>query len=127
MYVLKLKRIKLGKSYYPHTTTNYENTHVELKVIDFGDKYSKPMNAMVNSSTGTNTTVQMGSYGIGVSRLVGAIIEANYNNNIMKASILSIAILALASAVELGSVPPPPHTVPSGQPAPAPPAPYQPW
>ena len=26
----------------------------------------------------------MGSYGIGVSRLVGAIIEANYNNNIMK-------------------------------------------
>ena len=42
------------------------------------------MNAMVNSSSGANTTVQMGSYGIGVSRLVGAIIEANYNNNVMK-------------------------------------------
>jgi prolyl-tRNA synthetase len=53
-------------------------------IFHFGDKYSKPMNAMVNSSAGTNTTVQMGSYGIGVSRLVGAIIEANYNNNVMK-------------------------------------------
>ena len=29
-------------------------------------------------------SVKMGSYGIGVSRLVGAIIEANFNNNIMK-------------------------------------------
>ena len=28
--------------------------------------------------------VKMGSYGVGVSRLVGAIIEANFNNNIMK-------------------------------------------
>ena len=30
------------------------------------------------------TSVKMGSYGIGVSRLVGATIEANYNNNVMK-------------------------------------------
>ena len=30
------------------------------------------------------TSVKMGSYGIGVSRLVGAAIEANYTNDIMK-------------------------------------------
>ena len=53
-------------------------------IFYFGDKYSKPMKATVNSSSGTNITVEMGSYGIGVSRLVGAIVEANYNNNIMK-------------------------------------------
>ena len=33
---------------------------------------------------GKKVNVKMGSYGIGVSRLVAAIIEANYNNNIMK-------------------------------------------
>ena len=53
-------------------------------IFYFGDKYSKPMKATVNSSNGTNITVEMGSYGIGVSRLVGAIVEANYNDNIMK-------------------------------------------
>jgi len=53
-------------------------------IFYFGDKYSKPMKATVNSSSGANTTVEMGSYGIGVSRLVGAIVEANYNDNIMK-------------------------------------------
>ena len=53
-------------------------------IFYFGDKYSKPMKALVNSSSGQNITVEMGSYGIGVSRLVGAIIEANYNDNVMK-------------------------------------------
>ena len=53
-------------------------------IFYFGDKYSKSMKALVNSSSGQNITVEMGSYGIGVSRLVGAIIEANYNNNVMK-------------------------------------------
>ena len=53
-------------------------------IFYFGDKYSKSMRAQVNSSSGQNITVEMGSYGIGVSRLVGAIIEANYNNNVMK-------------------------------------------
>ena len=33
---------------------------------------------------GKKTNVKMGSYGIGVSRLVGAIIEAKFNNNVMK-------------------------------------------
>ena len=53
-------------------------------IFYFGDKYSKPMKALVNSSEGKNITVEMGSYGIGVSRLAGAIIEANYKENIMK-------------------------------------------
>lgn len=53
-------------------------------IFYFGDKYSKPMKALVNSSEGRNITIEMGSYGIGVSRLAGAIIEANYKENVMK-------------------------------------------
>ncbi len=54
-------------------------------IFYFGDKYSKPMNAAVDFN-GKKEFVKMGSYGIGVSRLVGAIIEAKYNDkdNIMK-------------------------------------------
>jgi len=54
-------------------------------IFYFGDKYSKPMNASVDFD-GKKEFVRMGSYGIGVSRLVGAIIEAKYDdkNEIMK-------------------------------------------
>ena len=54
-------------------------------IFYFGDKYSKPMNAAVDYK-GKKEFVKMGSYGIGVSRLVGAIIEAKYDdkNEIMK-------------------------------------------
>ena len=54
-------------------------------IFYFGDKYSKPMNASVDYN-GKKQFVKMGSYGIGVSRLVGAIIEAKYDdkNEIMK-------------------------------------------
>ena len=54
-------------------------------IFYFGDKYSKPMNASVDHQ-GKKEYVKMGSYGIGVSRLVGAIIEAKYDdkNEIMK-------------------------------------------
>ena len=48
-------------------------------IFYFGDKYSKPMNAAVDHQ-GKKEYVKMGSYGIGVSRLVGAIIEAKYND-----------------------------------------------
>ena len=48
-------------------------------IFYFGDKYSKPMNASVDFN-GKKEFVKMGSYGIGVSRLVGAIIEAKYND-----------------------------------------------
>ena len=53
-------------------------------IFYFGDKYSKPLNCLVDSQEGKKNTVKMGSYGIGVSRLVGAIIEAKYNNDVMK-------------------------------------------
>ena len=55
-------------------------------IFYFGDKYSKPMKASVDLSGGKKDFVKMGSYGIGVSRLVGAIIEAKYDekNEVMK-------------------------------------------
>ena len=53
-------------------------------IFYFGDKYSKPLNCFVDSKDGKKNAVKMGSYGIGVSRLVGAIIEAKYNKEIMK-------------------------------------------
>ena len=55
-------------------------------IFYFGDKYSKPMNAAVDLPGGKKDFVKMGSYGIGVSRLVGAIIEAKFDekNEIMK-------------------------------------------
>jgi len=53
-------------------------------IFYFGDKYSKPLNASVDLQGGKKIYVKMGSYGIGVSRLVAAIIEAKFNNNIMK-------------------------------------------
>jgi len=48
-------------------------------IFYFGDKYSKPMNASVDYQ-GKKVFVKMGSYGVGVSRLVGAIIEAKYDD-----------------------------------------------
>ncbi len=53
-------------------------------IFYFGDKYSKPLNCLIDTQGGKKDTVKMGSYGIGVSRLVGAIIEAKYQNDIMK-------------------------------------------
>jgi prolyl-tRNA synthetase len=45
----------------------------------FGTKYSKPMGAVVAGPNGEEVPLEMGSYGIGVSRLVGALIEANHD------------------------------------------------
>ncbi|HVC56865.1 MAG TPA: proline--tRNA ligase [Stellaceae bacterium] len=45
----------------------------------FGTKYSKPMGAVVTGPNGEEVALEMGSYGIGVSRLVGALIEANHD------------------------------------------------
>ena len=50
-------------------------------IFYFGDKYSKPMGATVMGPDGDEVAVEMGSYGIGVSRLVGAIIEAFHDEN----------------------------------------------
>ena len=49
-------------------------------VFYFGDKYSKAMGATVAGPDGAQVAVEMGSYGIGVSRLAGAIIEASHDD-----------------------------------------------
>jgi prolyl-tRNA synthetase len=48
-------------------------------IFYFGDKYSAAMGLKVSGTDGTPVTPMMGSYGIGVSRLVGAIIEASHD------------------------------------------------
>ena len=63
---IKMKGIEVGHIFY------------------FGDKYSKPLNCLIDTQDGKKTTVKMGSYGIGISRIVGAAIEANYNKDVMK-------------------------------------------
>jgi prolyl-tRNA synthetase len=50
-------------------------------IFYFGTKYSEPMGARVQGPDGAMITLQMGSYGVGVSRLVGAIIEASHDAN----------------------------------------------
>ncbi|MEM7056736.1 MAG: proline--tRNA ligase [Pseudomonadota bacterium] len=51
------------------------------QIFYFGTKYSEPMNAVVTTPDGEKHPVHMGSYGVGVSRLVGALIEANHDEN----------------------------------------------
>lgn len=50
-------------------------------IFHFGTKYSEAMNATVTGPDGKEHPVSMGSYGIGPSRLVGAIIEAFHDEN----------------------------------------------
>ena len=67
-----------------------KNNQIRTKGIEvghifyFGDKYSKPMNCTIDDKNGKKVSAKMGSYGIGVSRLVGAAIEANYKKDVMK-------------------------------------------
>ena len=51
------------------------------QIFYFGTKYSEPMGAVVQDPDGNRVPVHMGSHGIGVSRLVGAIIEACHDEN----------------------------------------------
>ena len=57
------------------TTRGIEVGHI----FYFGTKYSEPMGATVAGPDGERVAVHMGSYGIGVSRLVGAVIEASHD------------------------------------------------
>jgi len=50
-------------------------------IFYFGDKYSKSMGATVMNAKGIEVPAEMGCYGIGVSRLVGAIIEASHDDD----------------------------------------------
>ena len=62
-----------------------EDKRVEARGIEvghifyFGTKYSAPLGAVVAGPDGEETPVHMGSYGVGVSRLVGAVIEASHD------------------------------------------------
>jgi len=49
------------------------------QIFYFGTKYSEPMGASVVTADGARVPVHMGSHGIGVSRLLGAIIEASHD------------------------------------------------
>ena len=87
---------KKYEKFYAVTDEKYNKNVFEKKVTEenrlitkgievghifyFGDKYSKPLNATVDLPSGKKDFVKMGSYGIGVSRLVGAIIEAKYDD-----------------------------------------------
>jgi prolyl-tRNA synthetase len=51
------------------------------QIFYFGTKYSEAMNAVVVNDQGERVPVHMGSHGIGVSRLLGAIIEASHDDN----------------------------------------------
>src|SRR5947199_2558545 len=54
------------------------------QIFYFGTKYSEPMKAMVAGPDGVDKPVHMGSYGIGPSRLVAAIIEASHDETGIK-------------------------------------------
>ncbi len=51
------------------------------QIFYFGTKYSEPMKALVTGPDGVQQPIHGGSYGVGVSRLVGAIIEAFHDEN----------------------------------------------
>ncbi|TNC71634.1 proline--tRNA ligase [Rubellimicrobium roseum] len=50
------------------------------QIFYFGTKYSESMGATVTTADGRKVPVEMGSHGIGVSRLLGAIIEASHDD-----------------------------------------------
>lgn len=71
----------------PDNFINNDNHIIKARGIEvghifhFGQKYSSPMNANVNDAKGQSIPVYMGSYGVGLSRLVGAVIEANHDKS----------------------------------------------
>tara|TARA_B100001059_G_C17686719_1_gene502723 strand:+ start:17 stop:790 length:774 start_codon:yes stop_codon:yes gene_type:complete len=74
------------ENHNPNNNLNKENIvktrGIEVgHIFNFGQKYSIPMNASVSDSEGKNISVYMGSYGVGLSRLVGALIEANHDKD----------------------------------------------
>jgi prolyl-tRNA synthetase len=74
-------------------------------IFNFGTKYSEILNAKVVLADGSSIAPEMGSYGIGVSRLVGAIIEANHDEQgiIWPESVapFQVALIALGGIAEV--------------------------
>lgn len=73
-----------------HDSQLFEQVPAERRVIskgievghifNFGTKYSVPMGALVQNANGEKVPVHMGSYGIGVSRIAAALIEASHDD-----------------------------------------------
>ena len=98
-----------------HDTAAWENVPVERRregrgvevghIFYFGTKYTEAMDVSITGPDGNKLHPEMGSYGIGVSRLAGAIIEASHDENgiIWPDSIapFKAAILNLKSGDEL--------------------------
>ncbi len=62
-------------------TRRREGRGIEVgHIFYFGTRYTKAMNTTVAAPDGTHVHPEMGSYGIGVSRLVGAVIEASHDD-----------------------------------------------
>ena len=86
------------QSYYAAVDDQHDENNCSVKKEDlkiskgievghifyFGTKYSEKLNAYVQDQNGKKIPVHMGSYGIGVSRLVGALIEANHDEKGIK-------------------------------------------
>jgi len=97
------------KSYYAAVDDQHDENNCPVKKEDlkiskgievghifyFGTKYSKKLDAYVQDKKGSKIAVHMGSYGIGISRLVGAIIEANHDEKGIKWP-LSVAPFSLS-------------------------------
>lgn len=70
-----------GRCPVDESQLNYA-TGIEIgHIFYFGTKYSAPLGARVMGPKGDMITVEMGSYGIGVSRLVAALIEAHHDEH----------------------------------------------
>ena len=93
-----IKEVKSGETnfdkltkYYVRTQERHNEEEIKGKIIikkraievghifNFGDFYAKPLNAVVTDRDGKEKYVNMGSYGIGVSRLIPAIIESSHD------------------------------------------------
>jgi prolyl-tRNA synthetase len=88
--IIKAWTSKYAATEEKHDAARFENEVPEQSRISargievghifyFGTKYSEPMGCKVQGPDGKQVTLQMGSYGIGVSRLAGAIIEASHD------------------------------------------------
>jgi len=75
-------------------------------IFYFGTKYSKPLKASVMGPDGAPVFVEMGSYGIGVSRLVGALIEVHHDDKgiIWPLSVAPYAVAVTGIGVEAEKV-----------------------
>ena len=90
-----LEKVNKFTSFYAATEEKYDASDFDNKnksliktrgievghIFHFGQKYSSPMRATISDRQGDNIPVFMGSYGVGLSRLVGAIIEANHDQH----------------------------------------------